>query len=117
MLHHNRPSDDALAHVRPQIQDLATDSIAHLAHLASRLGGVTPLWYGEGDMVTPQFIRDAAKQALDDGLTFYIPDMRGYGPLTEALAAYQTRIHGRDIARDRSTVTPGDSMVETSSAR
>ena len=32
---------------------------------------VIPLWFGEGDRVTPSFIRDAAKQALDDGQTFY----------------------------------------------
>ncbi len=98
---------NALAHVRPQIQDLSTDSIAKLARLAGQLGGVIPLWYGEGDMVTPAFIGDAAKRAIDQGLTFYIPDMRGYQPLIEALSAYQSRVHGVAIAQDRSTVTPG----------
>ena len=65
------------------------------------------LWYGEGDMVTPAFIRDAAKAALDEGLTFYIPDMRGHAPLTEALSDYQTRLHGRPIPVRRTTVAPG----------
>ena len=65
------------------------------------------LWYGEGDMVTPAFIRDAAKAALDEGLTFYIPNMRGHGPLNEALSDYQTRLHGQPIPVARTTVTPG----------
>ena len=86
---------------------MQTESIADLAVRARELGDVIALWYGEGDMVTPAFIRDAAKQAFDDGLTFYIPNMRGYGPLIEALAEYQTRLHGRSIALNRATVTPG----------
>jgi aspartate aminotransferase len=97
----------ASSRVRPLIQDLPTENIAELAVRAQQLGGVIPLWYGEGDLVTPGFVRDAAKKALDDGMTFYIPNMRGMPALTEALAAYQTRLHGRPIAVDRSTVTPG----------
>ncbi len=93
--------------LRPQIQDLSTETIAELARLANQLGNVLPLWYGEGDVTTPAFIGAAAKQAIDDGLTFYIPDMKGYPPLTEALAAYQTRIHGVAIGYERSTITPG----------
>ena len=57
-------------------------------------------------MVTPAFIRDAAKAAFDEGLTFYIPNMRGYGPLNEALSEYQTRLHGQPIPVARTTVTP-----------
>ncbi len=100
--------------IRPQIRDMQTESIADLAVRARELGDVIALWYGEGDMVTPAFIRDAAKQAFDDGLTFYIPNMRGYGPLIEALADYQTRLHGRPIALDRTTVTPGGMQAHPS---
>ena len=60
--------------IRAQIRDLHTDTIANLALRARELGDVIALWYGEGDMVTPAFIRDAAKAALDEGLTFYIPE-------------------------------------------
>ncbi len=93
--------------IRAQIRDLHTESIADLALRARELGDVIALWYGEGDMVTPAFIRDAAKAALDDGNTFYIPNMHGHAPLNEALAAYQTRLHGRTIPIARTTVTPG----------
>src|SRR6478752_8894959 len=92
--------------IRAQIRDLRTENIAALAMRARELGDVIPLWYGEGDMVTPAFIREAAKQALDEGMTFYIPNMRGYGPLNEALSDYQSRLHGRPIPIERTTVAP-----------
>ncbi|MEW5422033.1 pyridoxal phosphate-dependent aminotransferase [Amorphus sp. 3PC139-8] len=93
--------------IRPQIMDLETENIAELAVRAGTLQDVITLWYGEGDLVTPAFIRDAAKEALDTGHTFYVPDMRGLPALTEALSSYQTALHGRPISTGRSTVTPG----------
>ena len=93
--------------IRAQVRDLHTETIANLALRARELGDVIALWYGEGDMVTPAFIRDAAKAAFDEGLTFYVPDMRGHRPLNEALSDYQTRMHGQHIPIARTTVTPG----------
>ncbi|WP_442583824.1 pyridoxal phosphate-dependent aminotransferase [Mesorhizobium sp. ASY16-5R] len=92
--------------IRAQMRDLHTETIANLAMRAREIGDVIALWYGEGDMVTPAFIRDAAKQAFDDGLTFYIPNMRGYEPLIEALSEYQSRLHSQHIPISRTTVTP-----------
>ncbi|RDJ04830.1 pyridoxal phosphate-dependent aminotransferase [Rhizobium grahamii] len=92
--------------IRAQIRDLRTENIAALAMRARELGDVIPLWYGEGDMVTPAFIRDAAKAALDEGSTFYIPNMRGLEALNQALSRYQSDLHGRPIAIERTTVAP-----------
>ncbi len=102
-----KPERFALQGIRGQIRDLVTENIALLAVRAREIGDVIPLWYGEGDMVTPTFIRDAAKQALDEGLTFYVPNMRGLDRLNEALSAYQSRIHQRPVPVSRTTVTPG----------
>lgn len=96
-----------VSRLRPQIQDLETENIADLAVRARALKDVIPLWYGEGDLVTPAFIRDASKRALDDGQTFYVPDMHGTAPLRDAMSRYQTTLHGRPIGPDRTTVTPG----------
>ncbi|CAH1648527.1 Aminotransferase [Hyphomicrobiales bacterium] len=93
--------------IRPCMASIPMENIARLAVEAQGIEGVIPLWYGEGDMVTPAFIRDAAKAALDQGMTFYVPDMRGLPELSEALSTYQTALHGRPISRARSTVTPG----------
>jgi len=103
----NALSDAAQLRIRPLMQDLPTENIADLAMRAREIGDVIPLWYGEGDLVTPDFVRDAAKAALDAGMTFYIPDMRGLPALSTALAAYQTALHGVALAPERSTVTPG----------
>lgn len=93
----------AMSGIRGAIRDMATENIADLALAASRIKDLIPLWYGEGDMVTPAFIRDAANDALQSGMTFYVPDMRGLPQLTAALSAYQTRLHGREIPVERST--------------
>jgi aspartate/methionine/tyrosine aminotransferase len=93
--------------IRDQIKDLHTENIAAMAVRAAKLEDVIALWYGEGDLVTPAFIRDAAKKALDDGETFYVPDMHGGGRLQAALSQYQSQLHGRPIGLGRSTVAPG----------
>ncbi len=103
----NAPLATPLSRLRPQIQDLTIDNIADLATRASTMMDVIPLWYGEGDLVTPDFIRDACHRALEHGETFYVPDMHGTAGLRAALSAYQTRLHGRPIGPARSTVTPG----------
>lgn len=103
----NDDRDAAVLGARPLIRDLPTENIAELAVRAQQLGEVIPLWYGEGDLVTPDYVRDAAKAALDAGMTFYIPNMRGLPALSEALAAYQSKLHGVPLGAERSTVTPG----------
>lgn len=99
--------DGAAAGIRPLIADLDGDNIAELAARAAAIPDMLTLWYGEGDLVTPAFIRDAAKAALDSGATFYEPDMRGCADLVGALSDYLSRLHGRPVGTDRSTVTPG----------
>ncbi|WP_246251882.1 pyridoxal phosphate-dependent aminotransferase [Allomesorhizobium camelthorni] len=97
----------AYAGIRPQIMDLQVENIAQMAVRAQSIPDVITLWYGEGDVVTPEFIRAAAKASLDQGDTFYVPDMRGLPALTKVLSEYQSRLHGRDIPVVRSTITPG----------
>ncbi len=67
------------------------------------LPGVIPLWFGEPDMVTPDFIREAAKQALDAGHTFYNSNF-GIDPLRAAIATYQAGL-GRAAGFERICVT------------
>jgi aspartate/methionine/tyrosine aminotransferase len=97
----------AFSGIRDQIKDLHTENIAAMAVRAKALEDVIALWYGEGDMVTPSFIRDAAKKSLDDGETFYVPDMRGADRLKTAISDYQSRLFGKPIGMTRSTVAPG----------
>jgi len=95
--------------IRADIASLPQSGIARVA--VSRLGDpkVIPLWFGEGDMVTPRFIRDAAKTALDDGETFY-SYTRGTTELRDAIQTYLGNLYGVDIHPDRISV-PGSSML------
>ncbi|MBO9418101.1 pyridoxal phosphate-dependent aminotransferase [Labrenzia sp. R4_2] len=65
---------------------------------------VIPLWAGEGDLPTPKFICDAAKQSLDNGETFYTYQ-RGIPELRTALAGYHQRVFGKAFAPERFFVT------------
>ena len=51
----------AYQRIRPQIMDLQTENIAELAVRAKSIPDVITLWYGEGDLVTPEFIRDGGQ--------------------------------------------------------
>ncbi|MTI07223.1 pyridoxal phosphate-dependent aminotransferase [Roseibium denhamense] len=63
-----------------------------------------PLWAGEGDLPTPDFICEAAKQSLDRGETFYTYQ-RGIPQLREALASYHQDLYQKPFSSDRFFVT------------
>ncbi len=95
--------------VRPEIASLVQNGITAVA--MPRLGDpkVIPLWFGEGDIVTPEFIRDAAKQSLDDGATFYV-HTRGLPRLRDGIRHYLDGLYGINLHPDRISV-PGSSML------
>ncbi|MGD9367183.1 MAG: pyridoxal phosphate-dependent aminotransferase [Desulfobacteraceae bacterium] len=53
--------------------------------MADEIPGLINLGIGQPDFDTPDFIRDAAKQALDDGYTRY-PPAKGFADLRRAIA-------------------------------
>lgn len=64
---------------------------------------VIPLWVGEGDRPTPAFIAEAAKRAMDEGHTGY-PAKRGIPQLRQAIADYESRLHGAAVGAERVTL-------------
>jgi len=86
--------------IRPTIRNLAANGIAQVAGLGLGDPDIVPLWFGESDLVTPKFICDAAKDALDKGKTFY-SGQRGIVPLREALRDFHKRTVGVDVAVER----------------
>lgn len=80
------------AESRTPIQALRASRIREVANAGMGRPDVLPFWFGEPDEVTPDFVRDAAKQALDAGDTFYTQNF-GLPALREALAAYSSRLH------------------------
>ncbi len=95
--------------IRPTILGLERNGIGEVSFLGLGRKDIIPLWFGEGDIVTPPFIRDAAKRALDDGKTFYT-FTRGIAELRGAIADWASRQSGREIDAERVTV-PGAAMM------
>jgi aspartate/methionine/tyrosine aminotransferase len=95
--------------IRPAILNLKPNGIGAVASPALGEPDVIALWFGETDLVTPAFIRDAAKLALDEGRTFYT-NARGILPLREAIRDFHRRTAGAEIALDRITI-PGAAML------
>ena len=103
-----------MSFIRPDIEALPPSGIARVAIRRLDDPAVIPLWFGEGDRVTPRFIRDAAKAALDDGETFY-SFTRGTVALRDGIRDYLGRLYGVDVHPDRITV-PGSSMLSVTIA-
>jgi aspartate/methionine/tyrosine aminotransferase len=95
--------------LRPEIEHLEPSGIAKVALPRFTDPSVIPLWIGEGDMVTPAFIREAAKRAIDAGHTFYA-NTRGRAELRDAIKLYLDRVYGINLNPDRISV-PGSSML------
>jgi len=90
---------------RPSVQALQPSLIRKLSNTAIGRTDVIPLWFGEPDKPTPQFIRQAAKDALDEGQTYYQPNL-GIIELRQALATYMNGLYGTRLAADNVAVTP-----------
>ncbi|MBL8675517.1 MAG: pyridoxal phosphate-dependent aminotransferase, partial [Rhodospirillales bacterium] len=86
------------------VAGLPTSKIGDVAALGRGDPDVIPLWFGEGDLQTPDFICEAASKAMHAGETFYTWQ-RGIPELREALATYTSRLYGVDCRADRITVT------------
>jgi len=95
--------------LRPEFEDLEQNGITRVA--LPRLGdpSVIPLWFGQGDMVTPEFIRAATAKALDEGQTFYT-NPKGHPDLRIAIKRYLDEVYDIDVAVERITV-PGSTML------
>jgi len=88
---------------RAALDDIPGSLIREVSEAGRGIPGLIRLFFGEPDTVTPAFIREAAKAALDAGETFYAPNP-GIAPLRAAVARYLTR-NGRPVGPERVSVT------------
>lgn len=95
---------DFPAPIRPFIAAMPGSRIREVSKLRHSDPKVLPLWFGEGDRQTPQFIRDAATRAMNEGKTFYSPNA-GVTELRAAVAKYETGLGRKPIAIDRVLIT------------
>jgi aspartate/methionine/tyrosine aminotransferase len=84
---------DWLGLINPRMRALEESGIVEVFNYGRDRQGLIPLWVGEGDLVTPDFICAAATQSFARGETFYT-NQRGVPELRAAIARYMTRVHG-----------------------
>ncbi|WP_265516440.1 pyridoxal phosphate-dependent aminotransferase [Nitratireductor luteus] len=92
--------------LRDEAREAPRSGIVSVVDHARGRPDLIPLWVGEGDLPTPDFIRAAAADSLAAGDTFYtwqggIPDLR------QALAAYHARTFAKAYAAEEFIVTGG----------
>ncbi len=94
------PLAESLAAVPPS-------RIREIADIAFGMSGVFRLHFGESNRPTPDFIKKAAAQAVEDGYTFYTEN-QGLPALRQAIAAKYHELH--DV-----TLDPQDEILITAS--
>jgi hypothetical protein len=81
-----------MAQIAPIADAVPYSRVRAIAEMAMRMDGVLPLYFGESNLPTPQFVKDALAQALRDGYTYYTSNA-GLLSLREAIAAHYARHH------------------------
>lgn len=83
-----------LNNLNPTSANVPESGIVALVNYARDKEGIIPLWVGEGDLPTPDFISDACCASLKRGETFYTWQ-RGIPQLRQSLADYHARLFNR----------------------
>jgi len=109
------------------MEESATLAMSRKSRELKALGkDVISLSLGEPDFYTPQFIKDAAVEAMEQNFTMYTP-VSGYDDLREAIAVKFQRDNGLKYGKDQivvstgakqsianlvmSTINPGDEVI------
>ena len=89
---------------RQIVQNLPANPGAEMLRYGWRKPNIISLGQGEGCAPTPDFIVDAAHQAMSEGKTHYGPVL-GQPALREEIASYYKRIFNVDLPANRAFVT------------
>jgi aspartate/methionine/tyrosine aminotransferase len=89
---------------RAQVARLKGSEIREVANAAFGRTDILTFWFGESDLPTPLFIREAAAEAVMAGQTRYTHNL-GRLDLREALSRYLSGLHDRPIGVNRLAVT------------
>lgn len=85
-----------MASVARSVQNVPHSRIRELAEVAMSMDGVLRLYFGESNLPTPDYIKQAAIHALNDGYTFYTENA-GLPSLRRAIAHHYQKLHGVDL--------------------
>ncbi len=95
--------------VARSVQDVPRSRIRELAEIAMSLDGVLRLYFGESNLPTPRYIKQAAARAIEEGYTFYTENA-GLLSLRRAIAENYRRLHGVELDPAREIVVTASGM-------
>ena len=78
------------------VENVPRSRIRELADVAMSMDGVLRLYFGESNLPTPDYIKQAAIQAMRDGFTFYTENA-GLASLRRAIAEHYRRLHSVEL--------------------
>ena len=78
------------------VENVPHSRIRELADVAMSMDGVLRLYFGESNLPTPDYIKQAAIQAMRDGFTFYTENA-GLASLRRAIAEHYRRLHSVEL--------------------
>jgi aspartate/methionine/tyrosine aminotransferase len=93
--------------VAASVENVPHSRIREIAEIAMGMDGVLRLYFGESNLPTPDYIKQAAVRAMNEGYTFYTENA-GLPSLRRAIAASYRRLHGV-------TLDPAGEIVVTAS--
>jgi aspartate/methionine/tyrosine aminotransferase len=85
------------------VQNVPHSRIRELAEIAMSMDGVLRLYFGESNLPTPGYIKQAAVRAIEEGYTFYTENA-GLPSLRRAIAENYQRLHGVELDPAREIV-------------
>ena len=89
------------------VESVPHSRIRELAEIAMGMDGVLRLYFGESNLATPAYIKQAAVRALEAGYTFYTENA-GLPSLRRAIAEYYRRLQNVEL-------DPAEEIVVTAS--
>src|ERR1700753_371888 len=92
-----------MAHLSHSVEAVPHSRIRELAEVAMSMDGVLRLYFGESNLPTPDYIKQAALRAMDQGYTFYTENA-GLPSLRKAIADSYARLHSVELDPAREIV-------------
>ncbi len=99
-----------LMKLSPQALEVDTSRIRELAVLAEEVPGVHKLYFGESNIPTPDFIKRAAKEAVEQSYTFYTPNA-GYLELRQAISQKVLELQGLRYDPETEIIVTGSGVT------
>ena len=85
-----------MPHIARSVENVPHSRIRELAEIAMSMDGVLRLYFGESNLPTPDYIKQAAIRAMRDGYTFYTENA-GLPSLRRAIAENYRRLHAVEL--------------------